>query len=118
MYTQKMYEVQKFATLTNHGYLGYVILTNKKFWDGLPPDIRSALEKALAETTPVALEMAREENESSLADMRKLAKTAFHEPTADERKAWIAALAPVESEMAGRIGIDLISRIKSAVSGQ
>ena len=26
MYTQKMYEVQKHATLTNHGYLGYAVI--------------------------------------------------------------------------------------------
>jgi C4-dicarboxylate-binding protein DctP len=115
MYTQKMYEVQKFATMTNHGYLGYVVLTNEKFWDGLPTDIRAALEKALAETTPVELELAREENETSLADMKKLGTTTFHEPTADERKAWVAALAPVEKEMSGRIGGDLIGRIKAAV---
>jgi C4-dicarboxylate-binding protein DctP len=115
MYTQKMHEVQKFATLTNHGYLGYVILTNKTFWDGIPADIRGALEKALAETTPLAIELAREENESSLAEMRKLGTTVFHEPTADERRAWVAAFAPVEAEMAGRVGGDLIGRIKAAV---
>ena len=40
MYTQKMHEVQKYATLTNHGYLGYAVIVNKKFWDGLPADIR------------------------------------------------------------------------------
>ncbi|WP_171257298.1 TRAP transporter substrate-binding protein DctP, partial [Acinetobacter baumannii] len=32
IYTQKMHEVQKFATVTNHGYIGYVVVVNKKFW--------------------------------------------------------------------------------------
>ena len=41
MYTQKMHEVQKHATLTNHGYLGYAVIVNKKFWDGLPAEIRA-----------------------------------------------------------------------------
>ena len=36
IYTQKMHEVQKYATVTNHGYIGYVVVVNKKFWDGLP----------------------------------------------------------------------------------
>src|ERR1700760_4692658 len=40
IYTQKMHEVQKYATVTNHGYIGYVVVVNKKFWDGLPADIR------------------------------------------------------------------------------
>ena len=42
IYTQKMHEVQKYATVTNHGYIGYVVVVNKKFWDGLPADIRDA----------------------------------------------------------------------------
>ena len=37
LYTQKMHEVQKHVAMTNHGYLGYAVITNKKFWDGLPP---------------------------------------------------------------------------------
>src|SRR6266478_1227210 len=51
IYTQKMHEVQKYATITNHGYIGYVVVTNKKFWDGLPADTRTALEKAMKEAT-------------------------------------------------------------------
>ena len=44
IYTQKMNEVQKHATLTDHGYIGYAVIVNKKFWDGLPADIRAELE--------------------------------------------------------------------------
>ena len=51
MYTQKMHEVQKHATLSNHGYLGYAVIVNKKFWDDLPADVRGQLEKAMAEAT-------------------------------------------------------------------
>ncbi len=45
IYTQKMHEVQKYITDTNHGYIGYVVVTNKKFWDGLPADIRAQLRE-------------------------------------------------------------------------
>ena len=51
IYTQKMHEVQKYITVTNHGYIGYVVVVNKKFWDGLPADIRDQLEKAMKEAT-------------------------------------------------------------------
>lgn len=37
LYTQKMYEVQKNITVSDHGYLGYAVITNKRFWDGLEP---------------------------------------------------------------------------------
>jgi C4-dicarboxylate-binding protein DctP len=51
IYTQKFYEVQKYTALTNHGYIGYVVVVNKKFWEGLPADIRGQLEKAMHEAT-------------------------------------------------------------------
>src|SRR5207253_3649017 len=54
MFTQKMHEVQKHATITNHGYVGYAVIVNKKFWDGLPADVRQGLEKAMAEATAYA----------------------------------------------------------------
>ena len=116
MYNQKMYEVQKHATLTNHGYLGYAVISNDKFWSGLPADIRASLERAIAETTPVANKLALEENEHALDEMRRSGKTTFHEPTPEERAAWMAALLPVHDEMASRVGRDLIDRIY-AVTG-
>lgn len=114
MFNQKMFEVQKHATLTDHGYLGYAIISNATFWEGLPDDIRASLERAIAETTPVANRLALEENEEALEEMRKSGKTTFHTPTAEERAAWVAALTPVHDEMAHRVGRDLIDRIYAA----
>lgn len=111
LYTQKMYEVQSHATLTNHGYLGYAVIANKPFWDGLPVDIREKLEAAIAETTPVANRLAREENEDSLEEVRRSGRTAVHQPTTTELAAWIAALRPVHDRMSGRVGRELIDRI-------
>lgn len=116
MYNQKMYEVQKHATLTYHGYLGYAVISNDKFWSGLPADIRASLERAIAETTPIANKLALEENEHALDEMRASGKTTFHEPTPEERATWMAALTPVHDEMASRVGRDLIDRIY-AVTG-
>src|SRR4030081_3415602 len=67
IYTQKMHEVQKYATVTNHGYIGYVVVTNKKFWDGLPADIRTQLEKAMKESTAFGNGQSARENEDALA---------------------------------------------------
>src|ERR1700746_3676719 len=64
IYTQKMHEVQKYATVTNHGYIGYVVVVNKKFWDGLPPDIRDQLAKAMKEATEFGNSQAAEENDA------------------------------------------------------
>ncbi|WP_374656425.1 TRAP transporter substrate-binding protein [Dongia sp.] len=114
MFTQKMHEVQKHATISNHGYLGYAVIVNKKFWDELPEEIRAALDKAMVEATAYANEIAQAENDKALAAMKASGKTEFHEQTAEERAAWMEALRPVHDEVAERVGKDLIQSIYQA----
>ena len=111
LYTQKMYEVQKYVAMTNHGYLGYAVITNKKFWEGLPADVRGQLEKAMAEATEYANGIAKEENAHAMEEVRKSGKSEIIELTADEKKAMKKALVPVHKEMASRIGKDLIEEV-------
>ena len=118
MYTQKMHEVQKHATLSRHGYLGYAVIVNKQFWEGLPADVRTALEKAMAEATVFANDIAQKENDDALAAMKASGKTEFHEMTADEKKAWKDKLKPVHEEVAGRVGKDLIQSIYKATGAK
>ena len=114
MFTQKMHEVQKHATLSNHGYLGYAVIVNKEFWDGLPEDVRGQLEQAMSEATEFANGIAKDENDAALQAMMDAGTTEFHEMTEEERAAWKEALLPVHEEMADRIGADLIEQIKAA----
>lgn len=114
MYTQKMHEVQKHATLSNHGYLGYAVIVNKKFWDGLPADIRAQLEKAMAEATTYANDIAEKENDDGLAEMKKSGKTEFYVLTDADKKAWKTKLMSVHKDVASRVGKDLIESIYKA----
>ncbi len=111
MYTQKMHEVQSHMTVTEHGYLGYAVLVNKKFWDGLPADIRKALDEAMQEATVFANKIAKEENDNDLVLIRKSGKTLVYAPTKEERLALKKALVPVHQKMEARIGADLIKQI-------
>src|SRR3982751_34469 len=77
LYTQKMYEVQKYLTRSDHGYLGYAVIVNKKFWDGLPPDIRKTLDEAMADATKYADDIAKKENDDALEAVKKSGKTQF-----------------------------------------
>ena len=111
LFTQKMHEVQKHMTLTDHGYLGYAVITNKKFWDGLPAEVRTQLDKAMAESTDYANQIAKEENDKALEGVRASGKTEIYTPTAEEKAAFMKALAPVHKKMESRIGADLIQSI-------
>jgi C4-dicarboxylate-binding protein DctP len=110
-YTQKMNEVQKFLTLSNHGYLGYAVIANKKFWDGLPADIRTALEGAMKDTTKYADEIAKQENDNALESVRKTGRTQILTLTAEEKAAWKKALVAVHRENESRIGKDVIDAV-------
>lgn len=111
LYTQKMHEVQKYLTLTNHGYLGYAVIVNKKFWEGLPADVRGQLEQAMKESTVYANKIAQEENDSALEEVKKSGKTTVYTPTKEERMAFKKAMAPVHTKMADRVGVDLLKSI-------
>ena len=111
LYTQKMHEVQKHVTVSNHGYLGYAVIVNKKFWDGLPADIRTALDGAMKEATKYANAIAQQENDKALDAVRKSGKTEIYVLNDKERADWRKALLPVQNSMAGRIGPDLINAV-------
>ena len=111
MYTQKMHEVQKHVTMSNHGYLGYAVIVNKKFWDGLPADIRKLLDKAMADATTFEKAIAQRDNDLAMDAIKKTGKTTIYTLTPAEQTAWRAAMAPVQKEMEGRVGKDLMLAI-------
>ncbi|MBF0628081.1 MAG: TRAP transporter substrate-binding protein [Magnetococcales bacterium] len=113
-YTQKMHEVQKFMTLTDHGYLGYAVIVNKPFWDGLPADVRSQLERAMADATVFANQIAKQENDKALEAVRQSGKTQILTLSPPKRASWKRALIKVHEEMASRIGAELIQSIYQA----
>ena len=114
LYTQKMHEVQKHLTLTEHGYLGYAVIVNKKFWNGLPADIRASLDKAMDESTKYANSIAQKQNDHDLQEVIKSGKTAVYKPSAAERMAFKKALVPVHKAMESRIGSEIIQDVYKA----
>jgi C4-dicarboxylate-binding protein DctP len=113
-----MHEVQKYTTLSDHGYIGYAVIVNKKFWDGLPGDVRGQLDKAMAEATQYANSISKSENDEALDAMKKSGKTELITLTADQKAQWRKALQPVYDEMASRVGKGVIDEfIKEANAG-
>lgn len=111
LYSQQMHEVQKHLSISNHGYLGYAVIVNKKFWDRLPGDVRGQLEQAMKEATTYANKIAQEENDLSLEAVRKSGKTTVYVLNKEERMALKKAMAPVHNKMVDRVGKDLLDAI-------
>jgi C4-dicarboxylate-binding protein DctP len=112
--TQKFYEVQKNLTVSYHGRLTYALVTNKKFWDGLPADLKEPLARAVKESTDYFNETAAKDNADALEKIKASGKVQVHYLTDDEKKAWVAKLMPVHKEMQSRFGKDFVDKIYKA----
>ena len=111
LYSQKMNEVQKNVTVTDHGYIGYAVVVNKKFWDGLPADIRAQLNQAMLEATKFTNDSAFKDNEDALAKVRATGKTEILTLSKEERLPWKRALAKVHKEMEPRVGSEILQAV-------
>jgi C4-dicarboxylate-binding protein DctP len=113
-YTQKMHEVQKYLAMTDHGVIEYAVIANKKFWEGLPPDIRTTLEGAMKDATKYANEIAKKENDDALEAVKKSGKTQIITLTAAEKNEMKKALLPVHKENESRVGKEILQQVYAA----
>ena len=98
------YERQHNVTVSNHGYVGYAVIVNKRFWDRLPAALRKIVERAMAEATTYADALTEQENRAALAWLARAGRVDVHVPSAAETAAWRRALLPVGADLASRIG--------------
>lgn len=115
-HTSRFDRVQKHLTLTGHGYLGYAVMANKRFWDGLPPDIRSALETAVADTARFQFETMANADKQAIEAIARGGKTNVIRLNAEELAEWKKALAGVAFLADSRVGRENIAQLRKEVS--
>lgn len=116
IYTQKFFEVQKFISLTNHGYIGYAVVVNKKFWDGLTPEIRELLEVAMKESTEFVNKIAEQDNQESLAQIKASGRTQLVSLTPENQLAFKKALIAIHSDQEKRVGKEVIDAVRKELA--
>jgi len=107
-YSQKFFEVQKSIGETNHGLIDYMVVTNVKWWDGLPADVRQGLSTAMAEATKYANKLADDINEGDRKKIAEAGKAKIQKLTKDDLALWKKAMEPVWKKFEDGIGRDLI----------
>lgn len=117
IYSQKMHEVQKYATESNHGVIDYMVVVNADFWKGLPADVRSTLEAVLAEVTAEVNAKAMAINERDRQKIAESGKTEIIRLDAAQQAAWQKAMEPVWARFEKSIGADVI-KAAVAANGQ
>lgn len=100
--------------MSDHGLLDYMLITNTKFWDGLPADVRGELEKIVEEVTVEVNKQADALNQKAKADILAAGTTEILELTPEERGKWREAMKPVWKKFEGEIGADLIKAAEAA----
>ena len=114
IYTKKFHEVQKYMTITNHGYLGYLVVMSEKFWNSLTPDLQEKVKQAMNEATVKEREYAQELNDTQLNLIKQYAKDTgkleIFTLTKEQRDAWQTAVSKIYPEFYDDkiIGKDLI----------
>ncbi len=114
VYTQKVFEVQKHITVSNHGHIAYAVVVNQKFWTGLPADIRQTLEGAMRDATTYANAIAATENADAMEKIRTSGKSLVYALTPEETAEWRKATFVVHKEMEDRVGRDTIQAVYKA----
>lgn len=114
IYSQKFHEVQKTIANTNHGVIDYMVVTNSKWWEGLPEDVRAGLQTAMEEATVHANNLAAELNERDRKRIIEENKAKVQELTKEDVAVWRKAMEPVWKKFEKDIGADLIQSAVSA----
>jgi C4-dicarboxylate-binding protein DctP len=114
IYTQKFFEVQPYITETNHGVIDYMVVTNSEFWNGLPDDVRTELEKIMDEVTAEVNRLADELNQQDKQKIIDSGRSEIIALTPEQRTEWLNAMQPVWDQFREDIGQDLIDAAKSA----
>jgi len=114
VYTQKIFEVQKHVTVSNHGHIAYAVVVNKKFWEALPADLRAVLDGAMKDATTYANAIADTENAIALDKIKASGKSTVYTLTAAETNEWKKAMFGVHKQMEDRVGKDTIQAVSKA----
>ena len=116
IYSQKFFEVQKTIAETNHGVIDYMVVTNAKWWDGLPADVKKGLSEAMAEATAYGNKIANDINEGDKKRIADAGKAKIQTLSKEDVAAWRKAMEPVWKKFEADIGTDLIAAAQKANS--
>lgn len=114
-WTQAMHEVQTDLSLTNHGYLGYAVVTNQRLWRYLGEADRALIQRALREALLRANQSADQQNELALSALGQTHTTRIHRLSPAQRQQLRQAVQPVHDALARRIGAHWLAALRQAL---
>ncbi|MBO8164168.1 MAG: DctP family TRAP transporter solute-binding subunit [Brevibacillus sp.] len=95
IYTKRFHLVQDHLTISNHGYLGYLVLMNRQFYDRLPQEIRQVLVETIREVTIWERQVADQINKEQLGYIKACDCINITELTSSDRVRWQQVFKPL-----------------------
>ncbi|WP_216640716.1 DctP family TRAP transporter solute-binding subunit [Effusibacillus lacus] len=112
IYSKRFYRVQKYMTLSDHGYLGYLVVIDKKFWNRLPVEIQKVIKETMNEVTAWQRNQAVQIEKDKLKEIQDCRCIEITGLTADEKAAWRQLFRPLYQEMEQRLGSTFFSELQ------
>lgn len=113
IYSKKFYHVQNYLTISNHGYLGYAVMTSRSFWNKQSAETKRILSEAMKETTAWNEQLAIQMNNDQLQKMKESSSITIYELDTKELEKWKEAFEPVYDEYSPIIGKELTEKIRN-----
>ncbi|WP_374722133.1 DctP family TRAP transporter solute-binding subunit [Peribacillus tepidiphilus] len=112
IYSKKLYQVQKYLTISDHGFLGYAVLVNESFWNKLPKDIQINIEKAMNETTEWLWTSSQELNKLQMEQIEKSSNIEIYRLSTEEKRKWREEMKIIYQDFEEEIGKDLLEKME------
>lgn len=107
----KLYEVQKFLSITRHTYGAFIPLVSKKFWDKLTPDQQKILKDAAVEARGYQRQVARDQAQGAQKMMADKGLK-VNEVSDAEYARMRAAVQPVWDTFTPDVGAELVKEVE------
>jgi len=111
IYSAKLFEPAPYITLSNQMFSGYLVMVTKRYWEGLPADVRSELEKVVQEVTDWNWREQQREDDEDIAKMKATGRVQVLALSVEERKRWAEAVRPVHLQYEAVVGKDLFAAL-------
>lgn len=106
--SKNLHALQNYLTISNHGYLGYILMMNDEFWNELPENIQLLITDTLIEVNQWEWEIADRLNSEKLIELENCGCIDIYHLTDKERQTWEEAFKPVYNYYIDRFGAEYI----------
>lgn len=110
--TQGLAPVQRAVTLTSHGYLGYAVVSNPRFWASLGSADRAVMTQALNDALDEGNRLSAQMNQQALATLRESPGVQVQTLTGAQRDAMRLAVQPAYDDFERRVGSSLLRQVQ------